>query len=77
MSSRPAPSVSGEGAPELDLRPAQLREILEQALLSVAPGARVLGYMDYRQFRREEYEADAGTLVVERAGRDLYLVEPQ
>ena len=35
-----------------------------------------LGYMDYRQFRREDYESDPDTLVVERAGRDLYLVEP-
>ena len=36
-----------------------------------------LGYMDYRQFRREDYESDTDTLVVERAGRDLYLVEPR
>lgn len=35
-----------------------------------------LGFMDYRQFRREDYEQDPDTLVVERAGRDLYLVEP-
>ena len=35
-----------------------------------------LGFMDHRLFRREDYEADADTLVVERAGRDLYLVEP-
>lgn len=35
-----------------------------------------LGYMDYREFRREDYEHDPDTLVVERAGRDLYLVEP-
>jgi nickel-dependent lactate racemase len=33
-----------------------------------------LGYMDYRNFRREDYENDPDTLVVERAGRDLYLV---
>jgi nickel-dependent lactate racemase len=33
-----------------------------------------LGFMDYRNFRREDYEDDANTLVVERAGRDLYLV---
>jgi hypothetical protein len=32
--------------------------------------------MDYRQFRLEEYESDPATLVVERAGRDLYLVAP-
>ena len=35
-----------------------------------------LGFMDYRQFRREIYEADPDTLVVERAGRDLYLTAP-
>jgi nickel-dependent lactate racemase len=33
-----------------------------------------LVYMDYRQFRREDYEADPNTLIVERAGRDLYRV---
>jgi nickel-dependent lactate racemase len=33
-----------------------------------------LGFMDYREFRREDYEDDVDTLVVERAGRDLYLV---
>src|SRR6266699_3336502 len=36
-----------------------------------------LGFMDHRWFRREHYENDPDTLVVERAGRDLYLVEPQ
>ena len=35
-----------------------------------------LGYMDFRTFRREDYENDQDTLIVERAGRDLYLVEP-
>jgi len=35
-----------------------------------------LGFMDHRKFRREVYENDANTLVVERAGRDLYLVAP-
>lgn len=35
-----------------------------------------LGFLDYRQFRLEDYETDADTLIVERAGRDLYLVEP-
>ncbi len=35
-----------------------------------------LGFMDYRKFRREHYEKDPDTLVVERAGRDLYLVAP-
>lgn len=35
-----------------------------------------LGFMDHRQFRREDYQNDPDTLVVERAGRDLYLVAP-
>jgi nickel-dependent lactate racemase len=35
-----------------------------------------LGFMDHREFRREDYHSDPDTLVVERAGRDLYLVEP-
>lgn len=35
-----------------------------------------LGYLDHQQFRREDYEGDLNTLIVERAGRDLYLVEP-
>jgi len=35
-----------------------------------------LGFLDYQTFRRSDYENDADTLIVERAGRDLYLVEP-
>jgi len=35
-----------------------------------------LGFMDHRAFRREDYENDPDTLIVERAGRDLYLVAP-
>jgi nickel-dependent lactate racemase len=42
MSTRPAPSTVGKGAPDLDLSPAELRAIVEQALLTVGPGARVL-----------------------------------
>ena len=42
MSSKPAPSFIGKGSPGSDLSPAELREILEQALLRIAPGARVL-----------------------------------
>src|SRR5215218_11316767 len=42
MSTRPAPSTVGRGAPELNLSPAELRAIVEQALLTVGPGARVL-----------------------------------
>jgi hypothetical protein len=32
--------------------------------------------MDPRTFHRKDYEGDADTLIVEQAGRDLYLVEP-
>src|SRR5262252_8414267 len=42
MSSKPAPSFIGKGSPESDLSPGELREILEQTLLRIAPGARVL-----------------------------------
>ncbi len=42
MSTKPAPSVTGRGAPELDLSPGELREIVRGALLSIGPGARVL-----------------------------------
>ncbi len=42
MSSKPAPSTIGEGSPNLDLSPSALRAIIEQALLSIAPNARVL-----------------------------------
>jgi hypothetical protein len=34
-----------------------------------------LGFMDHRTFRRADFE-DSDTLIVERAGQDLYLVEP-
>ena len=33
-----------------------------------------LGYLDHRQFILEDYQSDSETLVVEDAGRDLYLV---
>ena len=42
MSSKAAPSFIGKGSPESNLSPAELREILEDALLRIAPGARVL-----------------------------------
>lgn len=35
-----------------------------------------LGFMGHRTIRREDYENDPNTLVVENAGRDLYMVEP-
>lgn len=34
-----------------------------------------LGYLDHREFRREDYEGDPDTFVVDRAGVDLYLVD--
>lgn len=36
-----------------------------------------LGYLDPADFRLSDYEGDPDTLMVERAGRDLYLVEPR
>jgi nickel-dependent lactate racemase len=42
MSTKPAPSTVGKGAPDLDLSPEELRAIVEQALLTIGPGARVL-----------------------------------
>jgi len=33
-----------------------------------------LGYLDYHAFRLEDYKGDPDTLIVERAGRDLYMV---
>ena len=35
-----------------------------------------LGYMDLSNFHKDAYSADPDTLVVDQAGRDLYLVEP-
>jgi hypothetical protein len=35
-----------------------------------------LGYMDHHEFSLGDYQNDPDTLIVERAGRDLYLVEP-
>src|SRR6184192_2037643 len=42
MTGKAASSFIGTGSPDLDLVPDELRSILEQALLQVAPGARVL-----------------------------------
>ena len=36
-----------------------------------------LGFLDHRTLNRADYENDPDTLIVERAGRDLYLVEPR
>jgi lactate racemase len=35
-----------------------------------------LGFMDHKHFQLADYENDDNTLIVERAGRDLYLVAP-
>jgi hypothetical protein len=35
-----------------------------------------LGYLDHRTFTRAAYESDPDTLIVDDAGRDLYLVAP-
>lgn len=45
MSSKPAPAVIGRGAPNLDLLPEEQISILEEALLRVAPGTRVLAIL--------------------------------
>src|SRR5438874_9630344 len=42
MSLKAAPSFIGTGSPDLDLSPVELRDILAQTLLTVAPDARVL-----------------------------------
>src|SRR5829696_4156370 len=42
MSSQPTPSVTGEGSPDLDLGPNDLRAIVENALSGISPGTRVL-----------------------------------
>src|SRR5437867_8995932 len=42
MSSQAAPSTIGHGSPEADLLPHELHAILEHALMSIAPSARVL-----------------------------------
>jgi len=42
MSSKAAPAVIGKGSPDSDLSSVDLRAVLDQALLHVAPGARVL-----------------------------------
>ena len=44
-------------------------EVTEAACLRVN-----LGFLDHNEFRVEDYRADSDTLVVEDAGRDLYLV---
>jgi len=36
-----------------------------------------LGFLDYHEFKLDLYKDDPHTLIVENAGRDLYLIEPQ
>jgi nickel-dependent lactate racemase len=36
-----------------------------------------LNFMDYQKFQLSDYENDPDTFIVERAGRDLYLVSPK
>ena len=70
--------VSYAGRPDTTGRVIPRYRITMASGLDEATCRRVnLGYMDYRQFRREDYESDPDTLIVERAGRDLYLVEPR
>jgi hypothetical protein len=35
-----------------------------------------LGFLDYKTFDLSKYKTDPDTLIVENAGRDLYLVQP-
>ena len=70
--------VSYGGRRDADGRVVPRYRITLASALDEATCRRVnLGYMDHRQFRREDYESDPDTLVVERAGRDLYLPEPR
>ncbi len=69
--------VSYAGQRDKDGRVIPRYRITMASALDEATCGRVnLGFMDHRQFRREDYEKDPETLVVDRAGRDLYLVEP-
>jgi nickel-dependent lactate racemase len=69
--------VSYAGRLDHDGRVAPRYRITLASALDEATCRRVnLGFMDHRRFRREDYEADPDTLVVERAGRDLYLTSP-
>ncbi|MFL6227398.1 MAG: lactate racemase domain-containing protein [Pyrinomonadaceae bacterium] len=69
--------VSYAGARDESGRVVPRYRITMAAALDEATCRRVnLGFMDHRQFSRADYDSDPDTLVVERAGRDLYLVEP-
>jgi nickel-dependent lactate racemase len=62
-----APNAAGRLAPRYRITLASA--VSEAACLRVN-----LGFLDHRQFKIADYRADAETLVVEDAGRDLYLV---
>ncbi len=58
-------------------RPVPRFRITLASAVSEAACRRVnLGYLDHRTFQRASYESDPDTLIVEDAGRDLYLVKP-
>jgi len=70
--------VSFAGQRDKDGRVIPRYRITMASALDEATCRRVnLGFMDHRLFRRQDYENDTDTLVVDRAGRDLYLVKPQ
>ncbi|HEV7684824.1 MAG TPA: lactate racemase domain-containing protein [Pyrinomonadaceae bacterium] len=60
-------NVAGQLAPRYRITLAS--EVTEADCLRVN-----LGFLDHRQFKIADYQADPETLVVENAGRDLYLV---
>src|SRR5438552_13145053 len=62
-----APNAAGQLTP-------RYRITLATAVPEVACYRVNLGFLDHRNFNPEDYRADSETLVVEDAGRDLYLV---
>jgi len=69
--------VSYAGQRDQDGRIVPRYRITMASALDEATCRRVnLGFMDHRKFHLEDYENDPETLVVDRAGRDLYLVTP-
>ena len=69
--------VSYAGQRDQDGRIVPRYRITMASALDEATCRRVnLGFMDHQKFHLEDYENDPETLVVDRAGRDLYLVTP-
>ena len=68
-------SFAGRRAPDGAIVP-RYSIVLASAVAPAACRQVNLGYKDPATFRRGDYEGDPGTLIVEEAGRDLYLVEP-